>query len=638
MGLERMIPKPVLKAYRAGLNLLPQLENKRIPFKWKRWITERVPEDTFAKWANKYDPPMWAIVCGRISGIIVLDFDVDHGGLETFDDLRLKARTRTMHGGFHVYVRYPGIDVVSGFTELRGMEVRSNGVLATLTGPGYTKLPGAKLYTFDQLPAEVQTALHKRERKRIEAEVPPVPEDFDDKEEMGEILSEAIDRSEDDGRNNAGFWLASQLRDERYDEEDAWRVMKRFVKKVEDRGEEPYTQGEAYASMLQAFAQPARLPRKLYKKWKQVDAERIFLSESARHKARIAIRSEEARRNFTEPDDVGSAALWLANEDDPLKWTLTELQPEDANVVLTGQYKVGKTTLTLNLVRALADGKAFLGRFNPNGMKGNIAVWNYEMSPRQFKHWLRKLNVKNAGRIIPLNLRGKTTPFINGTIQEWAIDWLGERGIDYWIIDPIARAMVGSVENENDNSQVARFLDSLDRVKYDAGVQGLVAISHLGRGEILEGQERSRGATRLDDWRDVGWFYTKDDKGTRFFRADGRDVEVPEFDLTFDEETLALSIGDVGGSRKEVRDERYIKDVVEVVRLNPGCATNELQNMLEMNKNKKSWAVRQAVLQKRVVRVKDPNHNQRFMHYLPGQVPDKPSPKAKSKKKKRKGD
>lgn len=614
-----MIPKPVLKAYRAGLNLIPQLEDKRIPIKWKRWQTERVPEETLMRWAAK-NPPMWAIVCGKISGIIVLDFDVDHGGLETFDDIRLRARTKTKSGGYHVYVRYPGLDIVSGFVpEFKGMEVRSNGTLATLVGPGYSRLDGSKLYVFDELPDELQSALRARERRKLEADLPPVPDDFEDRMEIPELLQEAIDRSEEDGRNNAGFWLASQLRDERYDEDDAWKVMKKYVSKV---GAGTYTQSEAYASLRQAWAQPARLPRRLYKKWRQVDAEKILLTEQARHRARITIRTEEARKNFREPEDVGSAALWLAKDDDPLEWMIYDLQPIESNVVLMGQYKTGKTTMILNLIRSLADGTPFLGRFNPNGMKGNIAVWNYEMSPRQFKAWMRKLNLLHPGRVVPLNLRGRTTPLINDAIQDWAIKWLAERGIKYWIIDPLARAMVGSVENENDNSQVARFLDALDRVKADSGVEGLVVTSHGGRGEVIEGQERTRGATRIDDWRDVGWFYTKDDKGTRFFRADGRDVEVPEFDLTFDKDTLALTIGDVGGSRKEVRDERYIRDVVEVVRLNPGCSYSELEGLLEINKTKRPWAVKQAIKRGLIERQRDPNHAQRFQHYLKGQAPE----------------
>ena len=79
---------------------------------WKRWPTANV-----------------AVPTGKKSGVVVLDVDVDDGGLESLAKLDRAgaptpktARARTGGGGIHVFFRYP-----------RGTEIRNS---AGLLGPG----------------------------------------------------------------------------------------------------------------------------------------------------------------------------------------------------------------------------------------------------------------------------------------------------------------------------------------------------------------------------------------------------------------------------------------------------------------------------------------------------------------------
>lgn len=207
---------------------------------------------------------------------------------------------------------------------------------------------------------------------------------------------------------------------------------------------------------------------------------------------------------------------------------------------------------------------------------------------------------------------------MNPDVFAKVVENLKQQEVEYLILDPWARAISGVVD-ENDNSQVAAFLERLDVMKEAAGVKSMVVMSHTGRGGT-EGSERVRGASRLDDWADAIWTLARDEGGTRFMKAEGRDVDVPEFSMELDKETLMFEV--TGGGRKETKNEQGIQDVVDAVRLNPGVAYNELYNMLQMNKNLRGAAIKLAKERGFVVVKPD---GKKKLHYLnaDGELPPK---------------
>jgi putative DNA primase/helicase len=62
------------------------------------------------------------------------------------------------------------------------------------------------------------------------------------------------------GRNNTGFWLAGQLRDDGVDQQAASQVLQQYVATVGSRGTHPFTEREALASLEQAYAREPREP------------------------------------------------------------------------------------------------------------------------------------------------------------------------------------------------------------------------------------------------------------------------------------------------------------------------------------------------------------------------------------------
>jgi hypothetical protein len=294
----------------------------------------------------------------------------------------------------------------------------------------------------------------------------------------------------------------------------------------------------------------------------------------AKREARRIVVAEEHAAMWQPPAYTPTLTDELALPDEPVTYRVDEVMPIGANIVLTAQYKVGKTTLTANLTRALADGKAFLDRFATHLGDGRVALWNYEVTRDQFRHWLRDLDVTHTEAVTVLNLRGTRMPLAARLIEDWAVAWLIDHHITVWLVDPYARAIVGSVDNENDNSQTSAFLDLLDVIKARAGVSELVLPAHTGRADLEPGTEHARGAARLDDWADVRWILTADQAGQRYFRANGRDVDVPEGHVTFDHFNRRLALD--YATRTDVEAERLEGAILDVVTATPGIGMVEL--------------------------------------------------------------
>lgn len=73
------------------------------------------------------------------------------------------------------------------------------------------------------------------------------------------LLSRALEKAQPGARNDTGFWLACQLRDNRIPEAEARQVMMEYVRRVPGGGRD-YTEQEALASLRQAYRTPARTP------------------------------------------------------------------------------------------------------------------------------------------------------------------------------------------------------------------------------------------------------------------------------------------------------------------------------------------------------------------------------------------
>jgi Bifunctional DNA primase/polymerase, N-terminal/AAA domain/Primase C terminal 1 (PriCT-1) len=115
----------------------------------------------FANGGTAIRTPTWEIATGGPSGLVVLDIDPRHGGLESLKKLERMIgrlpdgpRVRTGGGGLHFYFRHPGGSVKSRTGILPGIDVRADGTY--VVGPGSAHETGRTyLWLHDKTPEKV---------------------------------------------------------------------------------------------------------------------------------------------------------------------------------------------------------------------------------------------------------------------------------------------------------------------------------------------------------------------------------------------------------------------------------------------------------------------------------------------------
>jgi hypothetical protein len=268
-----------------------------------------------------------------------------------------------------------------------------------------------------------------------------------------------------------------------------------------------------------------------------VDAE--LGSLSSRELAKIKYNEMEFALEG-EPTPAISLTELLSQNIQKTKWAIEGLLIMCGKVFLAAKAKSGKTTMSMSLLKSLADGEDFLGKFKVNPVEGRIGYMNLELTEHQMQEWVGRQDIKDRDRIHFWNLRGKVNPFRSANARNHLIEEIKSLGIKTLIIDTFSKIFPGEANN---NSEVNRFLAMLDVTLDKAGVEQLIMLVHAGN----DGS-KIRGATALTDHPDGIWYLATDEEGNRFFHAIGRDISVPEGQLIYEPETSELTY--TGASKK----------------------------------------------------------------------------------------
>jgi hypothetical protein len=261
------------------------------------------------------------------------------------------------------------------------------------------------------------------------------------------------------------------------------------------------------------------------------------IEEQLEHlKIQQAARSRLSAEGWEAPPAQGSWADQMDEPDEPINWLIPELAFEGANVVVNAQAKSGKTSLILNVAHSLLSGDPLFGNFDVRALPAgrSIAWWNAELNETQAKKWLRDFDFPRAQDFYPAHLRGFDMPFDVERVEDWAVEWLRERRVSVWLIDPLSALFRGE---ENSNTEMGEWLSAIDRIKRRAGVETSFLVHHASEtvapgegddpnsGRLVKG----RGASRLLGWADVSWSYSGRFDEPRYLSALGRDVDLPPF-------------------------------------------------------------------------------------------------------------
>ncbi|MEV6621018.1 bifunctional DNA primase/polymerase [Amycolatopsis sp. NPDC051106] len=272
-------------------------------------------------------------------------------------------------------------------------------------------------------------------------------------------------------------------------------------------------------------------------------------------------RAELAAAEWSPPVSLGSLADQFAVEDEPVAHFVEDLAHVDSNVLLIAQWKAGKTTLGFNLAKASVDGVKFLDRYavhlpdGPDALRpATVAYFNFEVSQRMAKKWLRDMEIEHPEHIHVEHLQGVPLPLTSRTVEEWTVEYLRSRNVSVWMLDPLGAAYEGE---ENSNTEMREWLKTVDRIKKRAGVSVAVVMVHTGA--THEEGFRARGATRQMDWLDVQWAYRHGGDGVeippdskRYLRAFGREIDTHgEISLDFDPLRRWMHVDHEGLTRHE---------------------------------------------------------------------------------------
>ncbi|CAI9400405.1 AAA family ATPase [Aestuariimicrobium sp. T2.26MG-19.2B] len=300
----------------------------------------------------------------------------------------------------------------------------------------------------------------------------------------------------------------------------------------------------SYGDAVDPLDIPAWLPNQQAEVLREVEDPAVM---AAVKKRLVDDRARQLHKQMTEPPMPSFELMSLGDliaTAEPTRYRIDGLQPLDSSIVLVAPRKTGKSTLALNWCRALLTGEPFLGQFEVKPIDGSIAYLNFEVSGNQFARWAAEHHLDRE-RMTVVNLRGRRNPFNHEEDMGQLAAMLKVRGTKALVVDPFANVFTGS--DQNSNSEVSTFLLKLGRwTRAEVGATELLLPVHAGWAG-----ERSRGASALEDWPDAIWNLTKDDAGQRFFKANGRDVDVAEDALGYDHTTRSLSLTG-GGNRQKV--------------------------------------------------------------------------------------
>ncbi len=108
--------------------------SKRPMVAWQSLQDAPATVETVASWFENWPEANVGIVTGRVSGLVVVDIDVGHGGDESMADLERRFGTLlptvesvTGGGGRHLYFAHPGGQVRNRVALAPGVDIRGDG-------------------------------------------------------------------------------------------------------------------------------------------------------------------------------------------------------------------------------------------------------------------------------------------------------------------------------------------------------------------------------------------------------------------------------------------------------------------------------------------------------------------------------
>ena len=302
--------------------------------------------------------------------------------------------------------------------------------------------------------------------------------------------------------------------------------------------------------------------------------------ELLRRAIKRAADQAEAVRGHTEPPPDTSYSLddALMNPPDPTQYLIDDMCSAQGMVVISGQYKAGKTQLLVcSLMTALADNEPFLGTYDVHVPEGGMVCghWNLEMSPLDLvDKYMRPAQYKNPHNVHLANWQGYRLNILSEPGKKAAVEWLTTRKVKAWSIDSWSALCRMCGVNPNDGSEVTMLIGALLEIKVAAEVDAIFLLGHIARASKDDDKPGTRGASELDEGVDTRWMFTLDSSDVRWLRTEGRGTQMENaVSMVFDKETGRSTVGTV--SKSAAASESGVQLVVEILSAMRGQGLNK---------------------------------------------------------------
>lgn len=244
-------------------SVLPLNAKKEPFFSWKKYQTQRPSSEEITQWERQYGVSSYAVITGAVSGLVILDFDGEQGR-QTLEKLGLTPHVKTGSNGRHCYFFHPGWYVPTLNSKSKeelgrrwpGLDIRADGGYAAFCGSNtkgsYEWLRDPEPDSLDLLPEALRDFLGLLHAPTTNNQNWTLP--------TGDVL---VDRALQKigmgmGRNDAGYWLASQLRDNKFTKTEAESLMldyQRRTPSTNTKGQmEAYTDQDALKTLRSAYS------------------------------------------------------------------------------------------------------------------------------------------------------------------------------------------------------------------------------------------------------------------------------------------------------------------------------------------------------------------------------------------------
>lgn len=503
---------------RQGFSIIPVVSHgKRPALAWQQYQSRKSTGAELSTWFGDGRDANIGVVCGDVSGVIVLDVD-GPDGLASIAGKSLPPTpcVRTAKG-FHYYFRHPGYPVRNFARKLPGLDLRGDGGFVVAPPSVH---PSGHVYEW-ALPLDVGLA-----------DVPA-------------WLLNLLDKPTTTTAKPTG-WLATALQGvgEGARNDTATRLAGRFKR----LGLEP----DAILELLRAWNLRNAPP--------MPDDELQAVCGSA----------AQMQGPWREPTRFTGTEL-MARTFEPRRWIVPDVLPQDALVLLASRSKLGKSWLCLQLGAALATGGAFLG--HSLGM-GKVVYVALEDDPASIQE---RLNLQGApsnlsrlvfyDAIAPLNVP-------QGMDQLEA--WLKTERPKLCIIDTLAAAKSGRLD-ENEAGAVADLVNPLRNLAHDYNTSVLL-VHHHGKLTTGDAVMDLRGSSALGAAADVCLALYRE-RGQPRAKLDGCGRSVRDFSLTveFDDNSKCWQlVGDTKTVGQNEAQDDILSTLAELGEVDAGQVAKEL--------------------------------------------------------------